>query len=97
LILRAAHDARLRQTLTPMSRSRRKTPIVGLANSASEKDDKVIAHRRARHAAKIAVAAAHRNGDAEAVERDHPRSGQWTFGKDGKRWIGRRDPTLMRK
>jgi hypothetical protein len=73
-----------------MSRSRRNTPIVGLATSASEKTDKVMAHRRLRHAAKIAAdAAAHDGDDTPRAESEHPRSGQWTFAKDGKHWIGR--------
>jgi hypothetical protein len=73
-----------------MSRSRRKTPIVGLTLSKSEKSDKTIAHRRGRRAIKIAVGAAARDGgEAPQAEKEHPRSGQWTFAKDGKRWIGR--------
>ena len=79
-----------------MSRSRRKTPIVGLTTSPSEKTDKVIAHRRARHAVKTAVDAAACKGD-DAPPAEHPRSGQWTFAKDGKRWIGQRDRKPLRK
>jgi len=72
-----------------MSRSRRKTPKIGRTTAASEKADKVEAHRRTRHAAKIAVKAAAREGeDAAIVEDEHPRSGQWQFGKDGKIWVG---------
>ena len=81
-----------------MSRSRRNTPIIGLSTSPSEKTDKVIAHRRARHAVKNTVDAAAREGDdAPPTEPEHPRSGQWTFAKDGKRWIGHRDRKLLRK
>jgi|GraSoiStandDraft_4_1057263.scaffolds.fasta_scaffold1884296_2 hypothetical protein len=80
-----------------MSRSRRSTPIVGLTTSASEKTDKVMAHRRLRHAVKTAVAATVReDGDAPTAETEHPRSGQWTFAKDGKRWIGHRDRRLRK-
>jgi hypothetical protein len=81
-----------------MSRSRRKTPIVGLTTSPSEKTDKVIAHRRGRHAVKSSVEVAARAGDdAPSAEPEHPRSGRWTFAKDGKRWIGQRDRKPMRK
>jgi hypothetical protein len=79
-----------------MSRSRRKTPKVGLSTAASEKDDKAIAHRRARHAIKQALTAAD-DPDVVLAEPEHPRSGGWIFSKDGKRWIGRRRPKLMRK
>jgi hypothetical protein len=81
-----------------MSRSRRKTPIVGLTTSPSEKTDKVIAHRRGRHAVKNSIEVAARAGDdAPPGEPEHPRSGRWTFAKDGKRWIGQRDRKPMRK
>ena len=81
-----------------MSHSRRNTPIVGLTTSRSEKIDKVMAHRRGRHAARIAAdAAAHKGDDTPPAESEHPRSGQWTFAKDGKRWIGRCDRRVLRK
>lgn len=79
-----------------MSRSRRKTPKVGLSTAASEKDDKAIAHRRTHHAVKQALATTD-DPDAMPAEPEHPRSGGWTFSKDGRQWIGRRHPKLMRK
>jgi hypothetical protein len=86
------------QRAVAMSRSRRKTPIIGLSTSPSEKTDKAIAHRRARHAVKNAADASAREGDdAPPVEPEHPRSGRWAFAKDGKRWIGHRDRKPLRK
>jgi hypothetical protein len=72
-----------------MSRSRRKTPKVAITSAHTEKADKVKAHRRGRHATRIAVQAAAREGeDAVVADDEHPRSGQWQFAKDGKRWVG---------
>jgi hypothetical protein len=81
-----------------MSRSCRKTPIIGFAHSDSEKADKERAHRRTRRSVKSAISITARQ-DAEVVptEPDHPRSGQWNFAKDGKRWVGGRDPKRVRK
>jgi hypothetical protein len=84
-----------------MSRSRRKTPIVGLTTSESEKEDKRLANRRARHAHKRAVYSAVRAVEADGIislaRAHHPTSGRWTFAKDGKQWIGNRRPKLLRK
>ena len=84
-----------------MSHSRRKTPIVGMTTSDSEKEDKQRAHRRARHTVKRVVRSAARSpelGDETALsEPEHPKSGRWTFAKDGKAWIGKRHPELLRK
>jgi hypothetical protein len=81
-----------------MSRSRRKTPIIGLAASTSEKTDKVTAHRRVRHAVKTAVEAAAREGGRRPTRGARaPAFRSWTFAKDGKRWVGPRDRRLLRK
>ena len=84
-----------------MSRSCRKTPIVGMTTSESEKEDKQRASRRARHAINRAVSSsAHAiEPDEGAVwaDADHPKSRRWTFAKDGKQWIGNRHPKFMRK
>ena len=72
-----------------MSRSRRKTPKLGITTAESEKAEKVAAHRRSRHTAKSAVkVTARKDEDGAGAEREHARSGQWQFAKDGKRWIG---------
>lgn len=85
-----------------MSRSRRKTPITGMTNSASEKYDKQAAVRRGRKwvhdhlAAEVAAGA-----DFDLPGYEHPKSGGFIFAKDGKIWLGhsrRHDVVrLMRK
>jgi hypothetical protein len=72
-----------------MSRSRRKTPKKGITTAASEKAEKVKAHRRARRATKVATEVLTREGeDAPLLEVEHPRTGSWQFAKDGKHWFG---------
>ena len=87
--------------IAQMSRSRRKTPIVGMTTSESEKEDKQRASRRARHALKRAVHSAVHTGVTDNVapltRGHHPKSGRWIFAKDGKQWIGSRHPKLLRK
>jgi hypothetical protein len=82
-----------------MTRSRRHTPIAGHANAKSEGCDKQSAAQRERkwvHDHLNAQAAT--TADFDLVDYDeHPRSGGWTFAKDGKSWFGSRHPTSMRK
>lgn len=73
-----------------MSRSRRKTPKAAITSTESDKPWKQFASRRVRR-----WVDAHVNPqEATAADFDlvnyeeHPRSGQWTFGKDGKVWLG---------
>lgn len=81
-----------------MSRSFRKTPITGITTAASEKHDKAKAHRRDRQAVKSLLKAAVASDPEHAAQgREHPRSGQFNFAKDGKQWIGDRFPKEMRK
>lgn len=74
-----------------MSRSRRRTPIIGKACAPSDKPAKVSGHRQARAALRSALVY-----DAEAPHR-------LEYGdpciapKDGKHWFGDRHPRLMRK
>lgn len=82
-----------------MSRSRRHTPIIGHTSSESEKYDKQSASRRERKW--VADHLKERDATAEdfqsSLTREHPRSGGWTFAKDGKSYIGSRFPKLLRK
>jgi hypothetical protein len=72
-----------------MSRSRRKTPKMGITMAASEKAEKVQAHRRVRRATKVATEMLALEGeDAPVLEVEHPRTGSWQFVKDGKCWFG---------
>lgn len=69
-----------------MSRSVRKTPIVGNTVAESEKEDKKLFSRRQRKSIKQQL----RTTD-EPVEKEHKRSGQYLFEKDGKHYLKRRD------
>lgn len=75
-----------------MSRSKRKTPIVGNAICRSEKEDKQIANRKLRRAQKQAI----NNGD-EILPLKREKSNVWAFGKDGKHYMQNFDEKYMRK
>lgn len=68
-----------------MSRSRRRTPKVGITTARSEKQDKLKAHRRERRGVKAALAKG-----AEEHELPHRRevSDPWKMAKDGKAYLG---------
>lgn len=75
-----------------MSRSRRHTPIVGMTNAASDKPAKVSGHRRTRAVAREMLA----RGD-ESPPPVEITENPWRAPKDGKQWLGRRRPELLRK
>lgn len=94
-----------------MSRSYRKTSIIGNAGS-SEKMDKIIAHRKFRKYIKNHITATH--GDLELLEeimmpKDDEISNTWASSKDGKTywdisedendsdWLKRFKKKMMRK
>lgn len=94
-----------------MSRSYRKTSIIGNAGS-SEKMDKIVAHRKFRKYIKNHITATH--GDLELLEeimmpKDDEISNTWTSSKDGKTywdisedendsdWLKRFKKKMMRK
>lgn len=82
-----------------MSRSRRNIPIMGITNSTSEKGDKQRAAMRVRKKVHDCLKP-HLAGDEDfdfppLVE--HPRSGQWTFAKDGKHFWSKATAREMRK
>lgn len=72
-----------------MSRSRRKTPITGITNAASEKKDKQIWHRRFRHKIRDIL---RRTNEDEIDDIELPVekevSSTWAMDKDGKQYIG---------
>lgn len=72
-----------------MSKSRKRTPICGITTVESEKQDKLIAHRKLRAAVRVALASDH-----EVMPELREVSDVWTFGKDGKMWYAKTD---MRK
>lgn len=78
-----------------MSRSKRKTPIIGICGSASasEKKDKRFAHKRLRRLQNVAVA---KEEDVLPCMLDV--SNVWMMPKDGKMYFDKKKyPKLMRK
>jgi len=65
-----------------MSRSYKKTPIVGIAGD-SDKKDKRLANRAHRRLAKMSV----ERGD-EVTPKLRGASDVWNMSKDGKRYVG---------
>jgi hypothetical protein len=66
-----------------MSRSVKRTPIIGNAASVSEAKDKAIAARVERRHAKAALA----KGEQPKTHHKHRRGGAWNFAKDGRHWV----------
>jgi len=79
-----------------MARSRRRTPIISITTSASEKQDKRHANRNCRSALRRVLK---RDDDPDAavlpILRDV--SDPWAMAKDGRSWFGQHFPELMRK
>lgn len=75
-----------------MSRSKKKTPIIGNAKCRSEKEDKTIANRRLRRAHKQAI-----DRGADVLPMQNEISKVWSFGKDGKHYMQNIDVKYMRK
>ena len=77
-----------------MSRSRRRTPIIGIAGSrhTSEKQDKKIWHAAFRAKNRAFTKRLVNDRELEEIE-PHFRdvSNPWSFTKDGKQWIGARN------
>jgi len=74
-----------------MSRSYKKTPIIGHTKSESEKSDKKFWHRRFRHKTKDILRSMHNDIDSidetvMPVEDDV--SSLWSMSKDGKTYLG---------
>lgn len=65
-----------------MSRSKRHSPVTGVALCASEKQDKQAWHRKFRRKAKERILQEDEYVDHREV------SDIWTMGKDGKCWWG---------
>lgn len=79
-----------------MARSRRRTPIISITTSASEKQDKRHANRNCRSALRRTLK---HDADPDAamlpILRDV--SDPWDMAKDGRSWFGQHFPELMRK
>jgi len=71
-----------------MSRSRRKTPVFGIATAKSEKQDKKIWHSRLRSSVRTTIASVpleQMDGYFAPVGNDV--SSVWSMAKDGKRYF----------
>ena len=78
-----------------MARSRRKTPILGMTTSPSEKKDKRAANRLVRRKVRTVLLA---NPEVEVLPGLKELSDPWHMDKDGKRyWGSGLDPKFMRK
>lgn len=69
-----------------MSRSFRKTPVLGRTKATSEKADKVMAHRRERTHARTALTGAADLESVQLSDKAHAHSDVRDFAKDGKRY-----------
>lgn len=68
--------------LTPMSRSRRKTPVTGIATAESEAEDKRLWHKRMRAMVRTQL---HHETDPQPLH-DNAAGNVWGMAKDGKRY-----------
>ena len=75
-----------------MSRSKKKTPIIGFSSSDSEKKDKRIANRSFRHKAKQQI----KTGQEPVTDMNEIIT-TWDMAKDDKRYIKKPTPKQMRK
>lgn len=78
-----------------MSRSKRKTSIIGWTIAESEKQDKRLYNRRYRRACKQIL---NTNFECELLPHLREYSSPWAMGKDGKHWFDAEEfPEAMRK
>jgi len=85
----------LAEVLMKMSRSKRRTPISGIATARSEKQDKRLYNRRYRRACKQIL---HANPESEVLPHLREYSDPWAMDKDGKIWFDpEKYPKEMRK
>lgn len=79
-----------------MARSRRRTPIISMTTTASEKQDKRWANRNHRAALRRILKRA-ADSDAAVLPTLRDVSDPWDMAKDGRSWFGHHTPELMRK
>lgn len=84
-----------------MSRSKKKTPIIGNTTSKSEKKDKQFANRKYRRIIKEKLNLAKREESSQREEELLPllreKSDVWSMAKDGKKYKKEINPKYMRK
>ena len=79
-----------------MARSRRRTPIISMTTTASEKQDKRWANRNHRAALRRALKRV-ADPDAAVLPTLRDVSDPWGIAKDDRSWFGRHTPELMWK
>lgn len=77
-----------------MARSRRKTPIFGIASPPSEKEDKRQANRVLRRRLRETLRVTE---EPEILPALREVSSTWLMSKDGKRYLSEAPPAMMRK
>ena len=77
-----------------MTRSRKKTPIVSVTAAESEKDDKLLAHRRERKRVRDVLQV---EADPDVLPHSHDVSDPWVMAKDGKVYVGDSLPDKQRR
>ncbi|MCU0437460.1 MAG: hypothetical protein MUC49_06050 [Raineya sp.] len=75
-----------------MSRSKKKTPIIGITSSETEKEDKKLANRKFR---KVVKAQIKKEKDILALVKEV--SNVWSFAKDGKKYVKNPKEKNLRK
>lgn len=81
-----------------MARSKRKTPIMGIASCASEKVDKQRLHRKMRLEHKRQIKNTVNNLGVNELAKPNEIYNVWAMGKDGKSWFDASEhPECMRK
>lgn len=80
-----------------MSRSRRKTKIFGITTARSEKEDKVLNHRRIRRSVAESIRKSVRTGDEPPSFDKNDGVQIWSWAKDGKTYFGEATEKDMRK
>jgi hypothetical protein len=76
-----------------MSRSIRKTPIVGMTSEPSDAAWKAKAARKFRAVTRASLA----RGDEIVPDKRWSVENPYSAPKDGKQWVGTSDPKLLRK
>lgn len=77
-----------------MTRSRKKTPIVGVSTAESEKSDKLLAHRRERKKVRDVLRV---EAEPDILPHTHEVSDPWVMAKDGKIYVGEGSPAKQRR
>ena len=78
-----------------MARSRKKTPITGITGAKSEKEDKLLAHRKERRKIRSRLRS---ETEPEVLPHRREVGNVWVFSKDGKQYHrGPANPRDLRK